>query len=411
MTSTSPARKGSGWAWFWGGTTLALAVALGSILWLISASGLAVPLALYTRGSFTGVATSAPPRLSDEDSPNPPSEAPPAAFVPGAPRDTEPAPARLAPRPPTPTTASGDIAARRGEIIAARQWRLMVNDTRSESLADGGRRVFVDLTVKNDGDRAATLIVPATIDPPPRSSRATWNPDLTSNWQPIQSSDPPTLSLYLVDAADRQYGGGFVGADGDPTGGYNFISAPGDAIRLTYAFALPTRTAEPFGLMALFGADAGGVRARIRLDETASPADVLAPSDRSRVNGKESRLEVGKIWSFTALGITVGQPDRSGQRVVTTRISAENLTDRPLPVGATLDDPTGTNRDFYVVDSVGRLAYSSADSMPRNIIPPRATRTVDLRLQAPREFSANGLFRLSIVVEPRNDLYAVFRFS
>lgn len=406
-----PARKGSGWAWFWGGTTLALAVALGSILWLLSASGLAVPLALYTRGSFTGIATSAPPRLSGEDSPSPLSEAPPAAFAPRAPRGTEPAPTQPVPRPPTPTTATGDITARRGEIVAARQWRLVANAARSESLADGGQRVFVDVTLKNDGDRAATLIVPATIDPPPRSSRADWDPDRSSAWQTIQNSDPPTLTFYLLDAAEGQYGGGFVGANGDPTGGYNFISAPGDAIRLFYAFAVPAGARGPFRLMALFGADAGGVRARINLDEAASSIDALTPADRSRVNGKESRLEVGGVWSFTALGLTIGQPDQSGQRIVTARISAENLTDRPLPVGATLDDPIGTNRDFYAVDADGRLAYSSADSMPRNIIPPRATRTVDIRLLAPREFSATGPFRLSIVVEPRNDLFAVFRFS
>ena len=101
----------------------------------------------------------------------------------------------------------------------------------------------------------------------------------------------------------------------------------------------------------------------------------------------------------------------TGQRTVTARVSAENLTGRPLAVGASENDPFGASgdRDFYVVDAAGRLAYSSSDSMPRQPIPPGATRTVEVRMKGYRDFASTGPFRFTVVVDPRRAQYAIFR--
>jgi hypothetical protein len=127
------------------------------------------------------------------------------------------------------------------------------------------------------------------------------------------------------------------------------------------------------------------------------------------VNGTEQRYVVEGLWSLTLLGVSVGSPAANGERTVTARVAAENLTDRPLTLGATLDDPTGGERDFYVVDAETRAAYSSADSMPRQPVPPKATRTVEVRMKAHRDFAASGPYRFSIVIDPGAERFAIFK--
>jgi hypothetical protein len=206
-----------------------------------------------------------------------------------------------------------------------------------------------------------------------------------------------------------RFGGAFLAANGQPSGGFTFEAAPRDAIRLTYAFDLAADAADPLALDASFGVDAGGQRARVSLDERAEPAATLAPSDPPKSAGPDERLQVGSLWALTAQGIEVGAPAADGQRTVTARLKMENLSDQPLTAGATPDDPTGAGRDFYAVDAQGQLAYSGADTMPRTIVPARQSRTVELKLKSTAEFATSGPWRLSVVVDARRDRYAVFK--
>jgi hypothetical protein len=408
---TPPRRAGSsGWAWFFAGTTLALAVALAALLWALASTGLYPQLiarlapttrALVQRPAALGgpadragpLAAAAAPTATPAAGPSPPPATGPTPSQ--GPRASNSAPAR---------------AARVGEIVESGDWKLLVNDVKIEpaTAPAGGRRVRVDFTIKNDQARAATLAIPATIPAAPRSRPASIEGD-TPALQPVQLAEPPALRLGLIDRAERSFGGGFVSSAGQISGSYTFEAAPGDAIRLTYAFELPTEAADPLTLEASFGVDAGGQRARVGLDGRADRAATLAPSDPPRSAGLDERLQIGSLWAMTAQAIEVGAPAADGQRTVTARLKMENLADQSMTAGGTPDDPTGGSRDFYAVDAQGQLAYSGADTMPRATIPPRQSRTVEVKLKAGAEFATSGPYRLSIVVDARRDRYAVFK--
>jgi hypothetical protein len=380
----------SGWAWFFAGTTLALLLVLAALVW-----------GLVSTGLYADLAGRLAPRALAPTAVAAPSAPPQTASAAASPTAVAPSATPLLGQPPPAATSA--TTAQRAQILSSAHWKLLVGEVKSESGRDGGRRITVDVTLKNDSERADVLSIPATTPAQPRSRPA--------SWQPAQMAEPPTLQLRLYDRANRPHGGGFVGADGQGGGGFTFVAAPGDAIRLPFAFELPASSAEPAALEAQFGQAAGGAGFRVGLDAAAQPPARLEPSDLVKVNGTEERYLIEDLWSLTLLSIAVGQPDASGQRTVTARVSAENLTDRPLAIGATEHDPTGSagDRDFYVVDAEGRLAYSSGDSMPRQLIPPGATRTVDVRMRGYRDFSTAGPHRFSVVVDPRRDEYAIFR--
>jgi hypothetical protein len=309
---------------------------------------------------------------------------------------------------PPAVAAGAAAAAKRGEVVSANRWQLLLNEVRSETLPAGGRRLTLDLTFKNDSDEADVLAIPATVPPAPRTRPAGDEPGPPS-YRTVQLVEPPAVQLRIVDRAGRVFGGGFVSANGDGGGSFTFVAAPGDAIRLPYAFDIPESATDPLVLEAQFGQALGGAVYRIGLDDAAQPPARLAPSDRAKVNGTEQRYVVEGLWSLTLLGVSVGSPAANGERTVTARVAAENLTDRPLTLGATLDDPTGGERDFYVVDAETRAAYSSADSMPRQPVPPKATRTVEVRMKAHRDFAENGPYRFSIVIDPGAERFAIFK--
>jgi hypothetical protein len=377
----------SGWAWFFAGTTIALATVLAALVWGLVASGLYGPLAarvIPRTSAAASVAAPAAPTATSVVS------APPAATTPAV-------------TPAASGALAGANAAQRLQVLSSANWKLLIGEVKSEPGREGTRKVTVDVALKNDSERADVLSIPATMATQPRSRPA--------SWEPVQMGEPPTLQLRLYDRANRPFGGGFVAANGEGGGGFTFVAAPGDAIRLPFAFEVPASSADPLTLEAQFGQAAGGAGFRVALDTAAQPPAKLEPSDLVKVNGKEQRYLIEGVWSLTLLDVTVGQPDGSGQRTVTARISAENLTDRPLAPGASENDPLGAtgDRDFYVVDPAGRLAYSSSDSMPRQPIPPGATRTVDVRMKGYRDFATTGPFRFSVVVDPRKDQYAIFR--
>jgi hypothetical protein len=302
------------------------------------------------------------------------------------------------------------VAARVGEIFQSGDWKLVVNGVKSgpATAPTAGRRVSVDFTIKNDRTRAATLSIPATVPLAPRSRPAALD-GAAPALRPVQLAEPPALRLGIVDQAERSYGGGFVSAAGQISGSYTFEAAPGDAIRLTFAFDLPPEATDPLALDASFGVDAGGQRARVGLDRPVEPPATLTPSDPPRSAGRDERLQIGSLWAITAQSLEVGGPAADGQRSVTVRLKLENLSDQALIAGATPDDPTGASRDFYAVDAQGQLAYSGADTMPRAIVPPGQSRTVEVKLTASAELATSGPYRLSVIVDARRDRYAIFK--
>ena len=418
---TPPRRAGSsGWAWFFAGTTLALAVALASLLWALATTGL-YPEVIGRLGPAASALVQRPAVLGGPaDRAGPLAAATGSAATPAAGPSPSPAAGAAPGQGPRASASAPARAARIGQVVESGDWKLLVNGVTTEPTTvpganapgspapAGGRRVRVDFTIKNDQARAATLAIPATVPAAPRSRPASIEGDPPA-LQPIQLAEPPALRLGLIDRAERSFGGGFVSSAGQMTGSYTFEAAPGDAIRLTYAFELPADAADPLTLEASFGVDAGGQRARVGLDGRADPAATLAPSDPPRSAGPEVRLQIGSLWAMTAQAIEVGGPAADGQRTVTARVKMENLSDQTLTAGGTPDDPTGGSRDFYAVDAQGQLAYSGADTMPRATVPPRQSRTVEVKLKAGVEFATSGPYRLSVVVDARRDRYAVFK--
>jgi hypothetical protein len=367
---------GSGWAWFFAGSTLALATMLGVLLWALAATGLSTDLLTRLGG--------------------------------GAPHATAglvPTPSARAPSPssaePTPATAT---SARVGDLISSGPWKLVVTGSRSEANGEAGSRLFVGFTVKDDGGKAAALEIPSTAPPVPRARPA-------SDVLPVQANELPRLQLNVLDRARRSFGGSFVGADGQPSGSYSLILAPGDAVALTYAFDVPASSAEPFTLELRFGSGAGGTRAEVQLDQKAAEPAQLTPSDVGKIAAKDEPTTVADLWRLTVTGLDVGQPSANGVRDVTVHLKAENLTDEAAVVAGPRGDGTGQDRDFYAVDAAGHLAYSSGDTMPTTRVPAKSSRAVDVKLTAGREFAATGPWRFSVIVDPRNDRYAVFRLA
>jgi hypothetical protein len=397
-------------AWFFGGTALSLALCLVGLIWALGATGLSgelvrrLPAVVMGRSAGASGVASAP--LSTAV---PTSSAVAAGSATPATTGT-PAPAGAAPTQPAPSAAQGPVKrARVGEIVESGPWKLLINGVATTQTNGGGRRVTVDFSVKNDGDQAATLEIPSTVPQNARPRTASLEGDETPALQPIQLTGPPALQLRLYDRAERAYGGGFVAANGQSSGAYTFESAPRDAIRLTYGFDLPPSSADPLTLEAQFGVDAGGARARIGLDERAESAATLLSSDAPKSAAKDERLTIGNTWAITARSVQVAEPGGDGQRTVTVKVKVENLADRSLLLGASQDDPTGGNRDFYAVDAAGQLAYSSSDTMPKTTIPAGQSRDVDVTLKAGRDFATSGPYRFSVVVDPRRDRYGVFK--
>lgn len=448
--------SGSIWAWFFAGVAIGLALMLAALIWAISTAGLtstvlarldprgdraglvpavaallptastAIPTALApiaaaatpTAGAATPVAAAATPiagpaaTVATAATPTVGAATPVASPTPRSNASPTPPPVGTGAGVATPAgtpRAEGALTARLGEAIDSGTWRVAVARIEIGSTARG-RRVGVDILLKNGADAVRTLEIPNTTPRAPRARTVSLTDDATPlAWQDVQLADAPALSLMAIDRRGQAWGGGFRGADGDAAGAYTFLATPGDAIRLPFAFDLPEGAGEPAALELRFGVDAGGVVARVVLDGPAPSALAIQPSDPPRLAVGEQRVVVGNTWAFTLLGIDVGAPSAAGARGVTARVRAENLSDRALLLGASRDDSTGTSRDFYIVDRDLRLAYSTSETMPTARIPAGATRAVEIKLLAPADFATNGPYRFSIVVDPRRGQYAVMR--
>ena len=433
MVITPRSQMGSIWSWFFFGTTLVLAMTLFGIIWTIMATGLYSELIVRLRdripasvvaqvpaitlaspsqksstlipelsSSPTGVAAMTPTISSGTPTLGTPAAAPAIVSTPASIPTAVPAsPTMIIPRSSiTPSLGSGSVTmVSLGAVIESGVWRLLARDARTETGPDGLSRMIVDLTIKNDSARTALIVLPSTSIGPARTRLVE---------MPVQLSDPPHVQLRLSNSSAQFIGGSFLGADGNVSGGFNFYAAPGDAIRLTYAFPLPAGSAGPYRLDVSFGVDAGGTRASVALDRAAPTMANLDSNELTKAVGKEERITLPGLWAFTVASIEVAAPLQNGERTVSAKLIAENLSDRSLVIGATREDPTGAERDFYVTDREGNLAYSSSNSMPSSTIPAKATRTVTIQLKASREFSTTGPHRFSIVVDAKRDRSAVF---
>src|SRR5262249_30023241 len=150
-----------------------------------------------------------------------------------------------------------------GEVVESGSWKVRVDGSRVESSSEGPR-VVVDFTIKNDSDKTATLDMPSTAPRAPRRSQASF--DEPPAQQDVQIAGPPPLSVTLLHRAQQSVGGGFLASDGSASGGYSFLAAPGDAIKLSFVFDAPASSAEPFALDLRFAGPAGGAHARVSLD-------------------------------------------------------------------------------------------------------------------------------------------------
>ncbi len=426
-----PTRSDSGltWTWFFAGTTLVLGFALFGLIWTIASAGLYGELASKVREALLPSLTiQAPSITGTRDLPGsgtPLAERPPvqgaaatvatssvATGTPSANLSALGTPAgtlTIVASSPTPLSASAVAtpsavaavanALPLGSLIESSVWRLVARDAHSESTPDGLNQMVVDLTIKNDSPKTALIVLPSTSSSPARSRLVTL---------PMQLADPPSVRLHLVNASGQFIGGSFRGSGDAASGGYNFYAAPGDAIRLAYVFPLPAGSSGPYRLDISFGVDAGGTRSTVALDRLAPNMAPLLPNEPAKVAGKEERITLPGLWGFTVASIDVGEASKTGEKTVSAKIIAENLSDRALVIGATREDSTGSERDFYVTDRDGNLAYSSSNSMPTATISAKATRTVTIQLKAPKEFSDKGPFRLSIVVDVKRDRSVVF---
>jgi hypothetical protein len=305
--------------------------------------------------------------------------------------------------PAVPPTAN--TPARPGDVIRSGSWAVAVVDF-SIAGTDTTRGPVVFIVAKNESTRAATLEIPATIERAPAPRRAS-DDATTPQTRPIQLENPPSLHLTLSDRAGQVHGGTFLGAGGEPGGGYSFVAAPGDAIRLGYMF-VPTVGPGPHVLLAQFSQAAGSLTAKVDLSQAPSKVEALAPTDSSSIAGRDEAIDIGPAWRLRLLSLSVGDAMR-GVRTVSARLRVENRDDVGAIIGASRDDPTGSGRDFYVVDDSLVLAYSSSDSMPSDRIPPGSTREITIRMTAPEAFSTKGPWRFSIVSDARRNRFAVMR--
>src|SRR5687768_9058987 len=103
----------SGWAWFFAGTTLALAMALAALVWVLVSSG------LY--GQLVG-------RVS------PSAAAPPSIVAAAVPTATPLPPASAAATPaafaPVPVPSVAAAAAQRSRVLSSGHWKLLIGDVK-----------------------------------------------------------------------------------------------------------------------------------------------------------------------------------------------------------------------------------------------------------------------------------------
>lgn len=260
-------------------------------------------------------------------------------------------------------------------------WRFTVNQVHytSDDTANGWRQAQVTFALQNTGSRVASLDIPSTVSPAAPNPRAA---DRTPSFVPVPSipDQAPAvrrgLRFYLVDAEQREYGGGF----GSSTSSYQLIAAPGDTIRLTYSFRYPSDGASPSTLRARFPMTAGGRSFDVNLNRSAVAPATLANSPSSTDYRSGEWAIIPGQWAIALLGTEFSPSREPGERPLIVHLNVENLSDQDRPALTDADDVQGTLRDFYLTDTEGHLAYSHLGDLPGLIVPAHSRRQVQVQL-------------------------------
>lgn len=261
-------------------------------------------------------------------------------------------------------------------------WRFAVDQVRytSDDSAGGWRQAYVTFALQNAGSRVASLEIPSTVNPP--AAKNARPADQTPSFVPAPSISDQSLTprrglrFYLVDAKQREYGGGF----GSSNSSYQVIAAPGDTVRLTYSFRYPGDGANPSTLRARFPMTAGGRSFDVDLSRSATPSVPLvnAPSSADILAG-EWAIVPGQ-WAIAIQGAEFGPSRGPGERPLTVHLDVENLSNQDRPALTDSEDVQGALRDFYLTDTEGHLAYSQLGDLPGLIVPAHGRRQVQVQL-------------------------------
>jgi len=268
-----------------------------------------------------------------------------------------------------------------GQVGSSASWRFVVNDVSfaPDESANGWYRAVITYTLLNTSDRAAALPIPSTVPNESSNQRTTTKQPSFLPMPSIPEEDPSVangLRLYLLDRGGRAFGGGF----GTSGGGYEFIAASGDAIRLGYRFRYPANSTQPFAVRFEFPPKAGAARFDVNLNQkTSSPAS-LVPSTITPRAPEGTNVKIGTEWLVTCEGVDFSPAQQSGERPVTVHLRVENLTDTARPALTDSADASGSLRDFYLTDALGHLAYSHSDNLPGVVVPAHETRSVLVHL-------------------------------
>ncbi|HLH73489.1 MAG TPA: hypothetical protein VKX96_09410, partial [Chloroflexota bacterium] len=155
-----------------------------------------------------------------------------------------------------------------GQVGSSGPWRFVVDDVgfAPDESANGWYQAVVTYTLLNTSDHAAELPIPSTVPNDTNKPHAITKQPSFVPLPSIPEEDPSIangLRLYLLDRAERAFGGGF----GTGEGGYEFIAAAGDAIRLNYRFRYPDSSLQPFTLRFQFPQSVGAARFDVKLDQ------------------------------------------------------------------------------------------------------------------------------------------------
>jgi hypothetical protein len=298
---------------------------------------------------------------------------------------------------------------RLGEVAVSGAWRIAVDAAsfHPDDSSSGWLQAVITYTVQNASNEVANLPIPATTANPPPAPLLTPGPATILPLPAVAAQSPALvtgLRLFLLDRAKRQFGGGFDTSGG----GFDDMAAPGDAMRLTYRFRYPQDSVGPYVLRLMFPTASGGRTFDVHLDQRSRAPATLVPNATTERVPVGQAVVVGQLWSITCEGVNFSPVQTQGERPVTVRLLVKNLGNTPRAALTDPADANGTQRDFYLTDSSGRLAYSHADDLPGVQVPAHAAQRVMVHLYTEDLPSAAHPLYFTTVVDWRTNRYAQF---
>src|SRR5438093_1620523 len=101
--------RGTGWAWFFAGSTLSLALILGGLLWALGSTGMYLDLLARVRSPAPARVLNPPPLVAPE------------------------------PAPPVASADKSSSTLKVGEPLSSGSWKVVIDASRVESTTDGNR--------------------------------------------------------------------------------------------------------------------------------------------------------------------------------------------------------------------------------------------------------------------------------